>query len=363
MESVIRLELPEKCRIIAMSDIHTCDNLLKVVLEKAEYKPGEDYLVIVGDILEHWDNNLSTIRTVMKLCENDRAFCLRGNNDTSVVRMAFTYPYERFAEKFYWKGTTYNQMAESLGFNWCSEDNWIDIRRAVYEKYRLELDFMKSRPIALETQEHIFVHAGLENRFDWENTDDNYAITVPWFFRKENPTNKWLVVGHFPVYNFEESKCTNLPIFDYDKKIIDIDGGLSIKPGCQLNALIIDKNGGNYTYSIVWDTFFDKRTVISDYDSRFKPVYTDWSNQDIQILSADEGLAYVRDNVTGKTGYVPENSIYDNNGVKEIYEFLSAFPSVKKGESVFYVDERNGYARIITGRGEIGWIPKKYLEE
>ena len=49
--------------------------------------------------------------------------------------------------------------------------------------------------------------------------------------------------------------------------------------------------------------------------------------------------------------------------MKEIYEFLSAFPSVKKGESVFYVDERNGYARIITGRGEIGWIPKKYLEE
>ncbi len=363
MENVIRTVLPHKCRIIAMSDIHTYDNLLKSVLKKAEYKPGEDYLVIVGDILEHRDNNLSTIRTVMKLCENDRTFCLLGNNDTAVVRMAFSYPYERFAEKFYWKGTTYNQMAESLGFDWCSEENWLDIRRAVHEKYKPELDFMKARPIALDTQEHFFVHAGLENRPDWENTDDNYAITVPWFFTKENPTDKWLVVGHFPVYNFKESNCTNLPIFDYDKKIIDIDGGLGIKPACQLNALIINKDGNNYTYSVVWDTVFDRKTVKSDYHSLLNPVYTNWSNQDIEILSTEEGLAYVRDNVTGQSGYIPESRIYDSKGVKSVYDFLSAFLSVKKGESVFYVEERNGYAKIITDNGKVGWIPKKCLEE
>lgn len=77
---------------------------------------------------------------------------------------------------------------------------------------------MNSRPIAIETQEHIFVHAGLENRPDWENADNDYAITVPWFLNMENPTDKWLVVGHFPTYNFEASNCTNLPIFNYEKK-------------------------------------------------------------------------------------------------------------------------------------------------
>lgn len=362
MKPIIRLELPEKCRIIAVSDIHTCDYLLIDVLQKAEYKPGEDFLIIVGDILEHWDNNLSTIRTVMELCKNDRVYCLLGNNDTGVIRMAFTYPYKRFQEKFYWEGTTYNQMAKSLGFDWCSEENWLDIRAAVYEKYKAELDFMNSRPIAVETQEHIFVHAGLENRPDWENTDNDYAITVPWFLNMENPTDKWLIVGHFPTYNFEASRCTNLPIFDHDKKIIDIDGGLTIKRNCQLNALVINKNGGEYSYDVVWDTFFKKVKVIADYKSEFSPVYTDWSDQDIEALSIDNGLAFVCDNKTGKTGYIPKSKVYDVKENKQIWDFLSAFPPVSKGELVYYVEDSDGYARIIKKSGEVGWISEKYLE-
>ena len=135
MNSIIKLDLPENCRIIAVSDIHTCCDLLDTMLKKVKYNPDKDYLVIVGDILEHWSNNINTLKYVYKLSRNDKVYCLLGNNDTFSARMAFSYPYERFAEKFYISkygiDNAFLQMAKSVGYDYCTEENWLDIRKAV----------------------------------------------------------------------------------------------------------------------------------------------------------------------------------------------------------------------------------------
>ena len=46
------LSLPEGRRIIAVSDIHGDLSLLKALLEKIRYKPGDDLLFLVGDTVE-----------------------------------------------------------------------------------------------------------------------------------------------------------------------------------------------------------------------------------------------------------------------------------------------------------------------
>ncbi|MGN0634329.1 MAG: metallophosphoesterase family protein [Oscillospiraceae bacterium] len=366
MRSVIKLDLPEKCRIIAVSDIHTSCGLLDIMLRKADYKPGEDYLIIVGDILEHWENNINTLKYVYELCKADRTYCLLGNNDTFAARMAFTYPYKRFAEKFYYSengiDNAFLQMAKSVGYDYCTEENWLDIRKAVIGKYGKELEFLRDLPICIETDTHVFVHAGLENRPDWRNTDDTYAITAKWFMREQNPTGKWLVVGHFPTYNYKRSNATNLPIIDCEKKMIDIDGGLSIKTACQMNFLVINKNGKDYTHEVIWETPFEKRKVTKDHYSETAPVYVDWSNQDMVILGEKDGMMKVRDNVTGGEGYIPQREIYDFDGKLHVYQFLSSFPTVKKGENVSVCAECRGMYLVITERAEVGWIPADIID-
>lgn len=366
MKSIIKLDLPEKCRLIAVSDIHTCCDLLEKMLKDVGYKPNEDYLVIVGDILEHWNNNINSVRYVKKLCdESDRAYCLMGNNDTFCVNMAYSYDYKRFSEKFYYSENRnencFLQMAKSVGFDKCSKENWLDIRRAVVDKYKDEIEFLRDLPICLETQEYIFVHAGLEDRPDWQNTDDVYALTVKWFMRKENPTDKWLVVGHFPTYNYKRAKVTNLPIVDKKKKMIDIDGGLSVKTACQMNLFVIHKDGDNYTHKIFWESPFPKRTAIKDFHSELKPKYVDWSNQKIKLLGEKDGLLHLYDEVTGSEGYIPKRELYEFDGDIHVYQCLSSFPDVKKGEKVNVCTEDSGMYLVITENSTVGWIPKDVI--
>lgn len=366
MESIIKLDLPKNCRMLVVSDIHTNYKLLDKMLKQAKYKEGEDYLIIVGDILEHLENNIETLNYVYDLCKADRTYCLLGNNDTFAARMAFSYPYERFAEKFYYTeygiDNAFLQMAKSVGYNSCSKDNWLDIRKAVLSKYGKQLEFLRKLPLCLETERYIFVHAGLENRPDWENTDDTYAITVPWFLRRENPTDKWLVVGHFPTYNYNRSNATNLPIFDYNKRIIDIDGGLGIKTACQMNLFIISKKGNDYTHEVMWDTPYEKHTVNCDYSSELTPLYVDWSDQDMVILEEKDDMVKLRDNVTGNVGYIPKREVYDFDGKIHVYQFLSSFPTVKKGEQVSVCAESKNMYLVITENAAVGWLPKEIID-
>ena len=55
------LSLPEGRRIIAVSDIHGHLSLLKALLEKIRYKPGDDLLFLVGDTVEKGPDSLGTL--------------------------------------------------------------------------------------------------------------------------------------------------------------------------------------------------------------------------------------------------------------------------------------------------------------
>lgn len=365
MRSVIKLDLPEKCRLLAVSDIHTAWQTFDSLLKKAGYDPQKDYLVIVGDIVEHSSDNIRTLEYVKALCDkSDKVVCLLGNNDTMCARMAYTYDFERFQQQFYRnEHNTFREMANTLGYKDCWEGNWLEIRERVVEKYGELLSFVRDLPICLETQEYIFVHAGLENRPDWQNTDDTYAITVPWFMNKENPTDKWLVVGHYPTLNYKASNASCLPIIDEQKKMICLDGGIGIKHICQLNMLVISKDGGSYKHDVLWDTFYPVKKAVKAYRTGLTPVYTDFDNQDIQVLSEENNICYVIDKVSGEKGYTPKSRVFNWDGINHIYEWLSHCVSVDEGETVYVCKVQDGVAYIIKQNGETGWFPAEYPEQ
>lgn len=145
--------------------------------------------------------------------------------------------------------------------------------------------------------------------------------------------------------------------------MICIDGGLSIKEACQMNMLVINKRGDEYSHEVIWDTDVPKKTVIKDHHSDSQPVYIDWEKQDISIVEKKGYFTKVKDQYTGGEGLIPSHEIYYFDEKPHVYQFLSSFPNAKMGEkvSVFYEDET--MALVITEDSTVGWLPSEIIEK
>lgn len=358
---IIRLSLPQDCRIICVSDIHGHCTKFKELLLKCRYNPASDYLFILGDFLEKGPENLDTLLYVKSLCDNDRIYCVCGNNDWNCVAMAFSDDKESFAERIRQNKRLFSEMGEAIGI-YDFEQDFEKKRRSVFEKYKKELEFVRDLPLAVDTDDYIFVHAGIENRTDWENTDEDYVCCVPWFLRAGHSLSKTVVVGHFPSYNYGESNNTNLPIIDADKRIINIDGGAGVKGAGQLNAFIMNKTGKSYEYETVWLPLVPSRTVITDVVSDYKPIYCDYEKSDLDIIEQQGDFKAVYNKADGAKGLIPENWLGYWNDKFHGWINLSSFLSVKKGECFYAYNETENFYFGIAQNGQVGFVPKTAVD-
>ncbi len=360
---VIKKELPEKCRIICVSDIHTHAGELKRLLEKCGYDSENDFLFILGDILERGSGNLAALRYVMKLSENTRTEVIMGNNDTMCFYMAHNDSREKFLMRMECKPVNcYSEMASELGISDFSED--FDKKRAkVNEKFKNEIDFIENLPHAIETDNHIFVHAGIEDRTDWENTTPHFAMCCKRFVDLKHCLEKTVVCGHYPCYSLGRSNG-NMPIIDLQRRVIDIDGGAGVKSACQLNAFIIKKDGGRYEYDTVFLPLGKAVTAKSDVKEKGVWKYSDFEKHSFTKIEGEACKGFVRlhNNDTGAEGISPENMFGESEGELRCWANLDSFPAVNKGETVSIFSESGDYYWGITERGEVGNIPKSVFD-
>lgn len=250
------LEFEQGRRIIAISDIHGDLSSLQSLLTKVNYSEYNDYLIIMGDMIEKGRENLDTIHYLMTLkSRNARVFVLKGNCDRileNVMDNDNNIP-ETLKYLTFNKNSIFHEMAENVGTS---------IETAEDLKYVLtylkdEKEFIDSLPTALISEDFIFVHAGIRD-LDNEN-DSKYHLTARNYYNSGIDLGKYVVVGHYPVCNYSQKLITNNPIIDLDKKIISIDGGNRVKIGGQLNALIIEKVNDAYTFTYRSVADFEKR--------------------------------------------------------------------------------------------------------
>ena len=64
--NVVRVQLPQGRRVLAVSDIHGSLEFFKGLLDAAGYA-GDDILVLVGDLVEKGPDSLGVLRYVMEL--------------------------------------------------------------------------------------------------------------------------------------------------------------------------------------------------------------------------------------------------------------------------------------------------------
>lgn len=169
-------------RILAISDIHGCYNKFVNLLEQTKYKPEEDQLILLGDYIDRGSMSYETVQLV-KECVAKGAIALLGNHELMAMHSI---------ENGYTAGMWLYNGGQST----------IDSYKNNQSKIDNDLEFLKSLPSYHETEEYIFVHAGLDP--DEPLPENMYIEDLVWIrdeWLYSDYSGKPCVFGHTPMKN------------------------------------------------------------------------------------------------------------------------------------------------------------------
>ena len=350
-ERIKYLSLPPGRRIIAISDIHGNLPYLKGLLHKLRLSE-EDILFILGDFTEKGPQSLDTLRYIMALGEKYTLHTLCGNCDIwaplldgEIGRGGETV-LEYMGRKPY---SLARQMCRELGLEFSPDMDYDSLRRAIFENYGPEMDFLRSLPTLIETEDYVFVHGGVPGK----KGDAWDYMKYDCFMHKAGPQKKWTVVGHWPVMLYHEDTVEANPVFDYEKKIISIDGGCVLKDDGQLNALIIPQ-AGSFDFSFEAYDAFPTAKVLEHQAASEKSWYIRWGDALVEVLERGEEFSRCRHKRSGYEMDILTKYLYGEGGECEVNDCTDYVLPLQPGDIVSVVEETSrGY--FVKHRGISGW--------
>lgn len=365
MEKIKKLSIPNDVRVIIISDIHGELDLFKELLHKVNFK-GEDYLIINGDLCEKGRNSIGVVNYVMDLVvSKPNVYVIEGNCEVVVEALVnensalINYLCTR-------KNTICNEWLAKLNVTVNEESDILEVKTKLMSHFSKEIKWLTELPTAIETEDYIFVHAGLEDRADWKETERKNAIAMPEFFNQLHRANKYVVVGHWPVVNYSVEAPSNNPVIDKKKKIIAIDGGNAIKEAGQLNAFIIQRKPTGDTFSYTYVDFFPEYEVIADFHANSEmqggvtyPYYY------IEPMEKVQDYTICKQKETNTLLSVKDEYIrrLDSGEYTVKTDISCAQISVRKGDIVSLIDGSCSGYDLIKKDGVEGWIEKEILVE
>ncbi len=331
---VVRAKLKTK-RTLVISDIHGSQNLFKALLEKLAYKPGEDTLVIIGDLVQKGRQNLDTVRFAMELSKQENVFILMGNNDLFALEgpdQEILKHASHFRER-----SVLGEMALAMGLPFPeSPEETHALREKAELAFPKELAFLRGLPHILETENFLFAHAGLENE-DLERQDLEYVLSVPRFHETVTHSfQKLLLVGHWPVANYRADCLSNAPLSNAEKNVLSIDGGNTLKSFGQLVGVILDNETGEWAWAGV-DGLPKIQAPCSQ--KAWPGVAITWPENWVEALEWGKGIVRCRAKKNGALLDIPESFLYEDcgNGVFRTNDITSARIAVERGEELSLV--------------------------
>lgn len=309
-------------RMLIVSDIHAHKDLFARLLEKAQYTPSEDILVIVGDMLEKGPQNLETLRFVKQLVENKNVYPLIGNVDDwrlhSLIsrdedsQKAFVKNSIQYLK--WWEDSWLNEMCREIGEELTEE---MDVQRVfplLQQHFKPEIDFLCSLPAILETENIIFVHGGIphEDTDKLNQTENRHQFLKYDHFMEEGLAfHKYVAVGHWPTVLYCPKIPNYLPIIDHKRHIISLDGGCGVKSEGQLNMVILP--GGDVEKAQV--LYADELPVVTARDSQQESRnahHIHWGDHYITLLEKGEAMSRIL--FHGDEMQVPTQLLWEDNG-------------------------------------------------
>jgi protein phosphatase len=359
--------VPTNKRLIFVSDIHADLDTFKAGLDKINFS-SDDYLFIIGDIYEKGSlgENLKIIRYIMELSKLDNVFVQTGNCD-EVLRMC--YPPVEDKEKFLYfiiqkQKSILNDMAHELNID-VNEDMDIDnFMHKCIDKYKDIFEFVNGLDDVIFVNDLlVLVHAGIADI----NNIDVHAMNVlkyDRFYEASDVQPKLMVVGHYPTRNYRPTLASANPIFDFNKRIISIDGGNHVVKGGQINFVIlnsIDTMEFNYTYTDHYPKHIMKYNV--KYNTPKIQTNITFGQNEVHILDSDLDFYYVNHLKTNTKMWIYKNNVYYNNIDNKYYAYdgTNQFLSVDINDEISICIKANPYS-LIKKDGIIGLIETKYLD-
>lgn len=347
----VRAKLRTK-RTLVTSDIHGSLDLFKALLKKLEYKPGEDALVVIGDLVQKGRQNLDTVRFAIELSKQENVFVLMGNNDLFTLEGPDREIFEHGS--YFRERSVLGEMALAMGVPFPKS---IEETHALREKaetvFPEELAFLRGMPHILETEKFLFAHAGLQSE-DLERQTLEYVLSVPRFHETVNHSfQKLLLVGHWPVANYRTDCLSNAPLYHEACSVLSIDGGNTLKSIGQLNGVILDNETGEWSWAGV--NGFPK--IQAPCSQKARPgVAITWPGNWVEVLERGDDMVRCRAKESGVLLDIPADFLYeDKNGGFRTNDVTNALLDVEKGETISVVREWKDRL-LITKNGEAGFL-------
>lgn len=355
-----QIHLPEKddYKVVVVSDIHGHYKHLQQLVDQMALK-DEDYFIILGDFISKGKDSYRTYKVIRELEKRDRTIVLKGNHEAFFTKHFFDHsmgeeflawlqeePYETIISSIL------KAHNKSIG----EFDTWQNVCDFISEVDSEIMLYLRDLPILLHLDEFIFVHGGYDSSFH-PVEEENKFLKYDHFTKKSPVQEQKVVVGHWPVSNLRNDVYSNKPLFNKEKNIISIDGGLGVKSAGELSALIINKSNGKVTYDSKQFNDFQMKTVNKSYpfpdENTLLLNYDDWH---VDILERGDLLTLCRHITSGI-----ELSVFncllteDEKGHRLSTTYVNNFINVEAGAEVevcYTYDE----VTLVKSQDKFGWI-------
>lgn len=179
-------------KTFAIGDVHGQYHALRRLIKQLPYQPGEDRLVLMGDLIDRGPDCDRVLEFARELQARDALVTILRGNHEQVLLDCYDHP-ESFRMWLAMGGNaTY--------VNYCPDTrhmNWQQFARAFPASLR---DFLAALPISYRNEHARFVHAGA--RLTPEGWRIDCAETALWYRAREfwaGYEGELLVVGHTPT--------------------------------------------------------------------------------------------------------------------------------------------------------------------
>lgn len=223
-------------RMLVISDIHGELEKFEGLLEVAGYDPAKDQLILLGDYVDRGPNAKGVIDKVIALKEAG-ALVLKGNHEDLMIKALMTED-ERAWKR--WAQMNGGDMTlRSYGFT--EADFAVDEQAETFIKPTLQseiltqhLAFITNLEHYMETDEYVFVHAGVQPGTPVSETDPHTLMWIRDEFHTGYSGKKIVIFGHTSTDTLY-GDSDNFHVYFGVNRIIGIDGGAVY--GGQLNCL------------------------------------------------------------------------------------------------------------------------------
>ncbi len=338
-----------------VSDIHGNLKLFKKLLTNLQYS-ASDTLILNGDVCEKGQDSLGLIRYIMDLHHTHRVYTTLGNNDAILLHLLK----ENVQLIPYLERQPYSLIHEMLreqNREWKQFSSIKEIAQFCLDHYQAELEWIQQLPHALESEDFIIIHAGIERTNDWRETSLTNAYAFPSFYEHGHDEEKTVIVGHWPISNYLSREKSHMnPIIDFDRRIICLDGGLQVKSIGQLNALTLQDGLFEATYV---DECKQIKEIVHSFSDESKQGTINWPNYLVEKQEKQEHFTLCY-SAANKTNYWIKNEYltYQDEQWQCTTDVSASFLTVKQGDQVSILDDQCSGYDLAKKDGYYGWIPK-----